>query len=240
MKIQQDLPTGERKKTMVRSMFDDIAPTYEKTNSFISFGLDKYARRIALKELRMPPGSIVVDLACGTGDFSRMLNAHNMVPVACDLSFGMLNHAHATQDRIQFDATVLPLPSNSCDGVVCGYAMRNFVELGTVFEEIMRVLKSGGRFVAVDVSVPKNRLLKLGNRIWFAKIAPKVGWLISKNKDAYEYLPRSTAYLPSEKALSDMMIKAGAQNVHITPLLGGSLILISATKAPRDKDAIGF
>lgn len=230
MKTMEELPTGDRKRTMVRSMFDDIAPTYEKTNRMISFGLDKYARRVALKELRVSPGSVVVDLASGTGDFARMLSAHNMTPLAVDLSYGMLANAHDVENRIQCDGTYLPLPDNSCDAVVSGYSLRNFVELSELFVEIMRVLHDGGRFVAVDVSVPINPVLKMGNRVWFAHVAPKIGWLISKNRKAYEYLPRSTAYLPTRERLVSLLVAAGAENVQVTPLIGGSLVLISATK----------
>ncbi len=230
MTTTQDLPVGNKKKEMVRSMFDDIAPTYEKANSIISLGMDNYGRKVALKELRARPGSIVIDLASGTGDMYRLLEQQSMKPIACDLSFGMLAHAHPGENRIQCDGTLLPLETESCDAIVCGYALRNFVDLTKLFPELMRVLKPGGRFVAVDVSVPSNPLLRMGNKLWFAKIAPKIGWLISKNKSAYEYLPRSTAYLPSKAILTDMLSDSGATNISITDLIGGSLVLISATK----------
>jgi demethylmenaquinone methyltransferase/2-methoxy-6-polyprenyl-1,4-benzoquinol methylase len=232
MTTHTPLPLGDEKKQMVQQMFDDIAPTYEKANRFISFGLDNYARRIAMKELRITPGSIVIDLASGTGDFSRMLSREAMTPVACDLSYGMLHNDSESQLRVQCDGTHLPFGDESVDAVVCGYALRNFVDLNELFPEIMRVLKPQGRFVAVDVTVPSNPVLKAGNKLWFARIAPKLGWLISKNKKAYEYLPRSTAYLPDRETLMLMLEKASAENINITPLIGGSLALISATK-PR-------
>lgn len=230
MSTSSVLPTGDKKKAMVRSMFDDIAPTYEKTNRIISFGLDNFARRIAIKELRARPQSVVIDLASGTGDFSRMLENNCIQALSCDLSFGMLAQDSQSLRRIQCDGTQMPFPSDSVDGVVCGYALRNFVDLETSFAEILRVIKPGGRCVAVDVSVPKNPLLRAGNRLWFAKIAPKLGWLISKNKKAYEYLPRSTAYLPEQDILVDMLERAGGENINISPLIGGSLILVSVTK----------
>lgn len=234
MKTNEALPTGETKKKMVQSMFDDIAPTYEKANRFISFGLDNYARKIALKELRLPSGSVVIDLASGTGDFSRMLEAAGSIPISCDLSFGMLANDKTTKSRVQCDGTYLPFPDSSVDGLVCGYGLRNFVDLQKLFPEIMRVLKPGGRFCAVDVSVPKNPILKAGNNLWFVRIAPKLGWLISKNKSAYEYLPRSTAYLPSKNILEEYLEDSFAENIQISDLIGGSLILISATKQLDD------
>ena len=72
MKSNNVLPQGEEKKKMVRAMFDSIAPTYEKANTYMTFGLDKYARKILVKELRIPQHSLILDLASGTGDFSRM------------------------------------------------------------------------------------------------------------------------------------------------------------------------
>lgn len=233
MKTEPELPTGEEKKQMVKSMFDDIASTYETTNRFISLGLDRYARRIALKELRAPIGSTVFDLASGTGDLSRMIKAAHMVPISIDLSFGMLENAHGSENRIQCDGTQMPLASNSSDGIICGYGLRNFVDLDSLFVEAMRVLKVGSRFVAVDVSVPNNRILKLFNRLWLANIAPKIGSFISKNKSAYEYLPRSTAYLPVHNELKTMLENVGAENINITPIFGGSLILICATKSHK-------
>ena len=227
-----ELPTGAKKKSMVRSMFDDIAPTYERANSIISLGLDKRARNIAMKELRAAPGSLVIDLASGTGDLARMLNDNKITPLACDLSFGMLDNAHDTINRIQCDGSKMPFADNSCDAIICGYALRNFVDLESLFLEIMRVLKDGGRFVAVDVSVPRNPILKAGNKLWFAKIAPKLGWLISKNRSAYEYLPKSTAYLPPKSEIRDLLVESGGENVRISDLYGGSLILIRASKAP--------
>lgn len=234
MKNTTDLPQGQEKYERVQAMFDEIAPTYEKTNTAISFGLDKYARNIALKELRCAPGSTIIDMAAGTGDFYRLLSSKGMTPIACDFSYGMLDNAHNVSSRIQCDGTVMPFPDNSCDGLVCGYGLRNFVDLENFFAEIIRVLKPGGRFVAVDVSVPANPILRAGNRAWFAHVAPKVGWLISKNKEAYEYLPKSVSYLPSKEKIVSMFDSLDAENTKITPLIGGSLLLISTTKSLSD------
>ncbi len=230
MKVKPPLPQGDEKKRLVQEMFDDIAPTYEKANRIISFGLDKRHRRIALNELRASPGSTILDFACGTGDFTRMLTALNINSISCDLSFGMLNNGYDIPNPIQCDGTKLPLKKDSVDGVVCGYSLRNFVDLHGAFEEIFRVLKPGARFVALDITVPKNRIIKFFNQLWFARIAPKLGWLISKNKDAYEYLPRSTSYLPEGEVISKQLETVGAENISISPLVLGSLILICATK----------
>jgi len=236
MKTKEPLPQGEDKKKLVQAMFDDIAPTYEKTNRIISFGLDQKLRKTALKELRAAQGSTVLDFASGTGDFTRMLKSNDINPISCDLSFGMLSNGREIDNPIQCDGTKLPLGDNSVDGVVCGYSLRNFVNLQDTFNEIFRVLKPGARFVAVDITVPKNKAVKFVNQLWFAKTAPKLGWLISKNKGAYEYLPRSTSYLPDNEEISKQLENAGAENIAISPLVLGSLILICATKPKTISD----
>lgn len=230
MKINSDLPTGEEKKRIVRAMFDTIAPTYEKANTFMTFGLDKYARNILVKELRIADGSKVLDLASGTGDFSRIFSNLGHQTIAVDLSFNMLNVANNTPNKVQCDGTCLPFENDSFDAIVCGYALRNFVNLEELIIELFRVLKPGGKFMAVDVSVPTNKIMKLGNKLWFGKIAPKIGYAISKDKEAYAYLPKSTSYMPNDQILSQMFSDEGFDGVRVSRLVASSLIMVSASK----------
>lgn len=230
MRTNSALPTGSAKKKLVREMFDTIAPTYEKANTFMTFGLDKYARKIAMKELRLAKGSTVLDLASGTGDFSRMLQNEGMNSFAADLSFNMLKFAKGTKDPVQCDGTSLPFADSTFDGVLCGYALRNFVDLNSLIIEMARVLKPGGKFIAVDVSVPTNPIIKFGNQLWFARIAPKIGRIISKNRQAYEYLPRSTSYMPDDEKLTIMFAENGFDAVRVSRLVATSLIMVVAAK----------
>ncbi|MEI2834792.1 MAG: ubiquinone/menaquinone biosynthesis methyltransferase [Acidimicrobiia bacterium] len=230
MKSNNVLPQGEEKKKMVRAMFDSIAPTYEKANTYMTFGLDKYARKILVKELRIPQHSLILDLASGTGDFSRMFTKLGHDTLAVDLSFNMLKAGKDTKNKIQCDGTNLPFQNDSFDAIVCGYALRNFVNIDELIIELFRVLKPGGKFMAVDVSVPTNPIIKFGNQIWFNNIIPKIGRFISKNKEAYEYLPRSTSYLPSDDILSSKFKEQGFEAVRISRLVATSLIMINVTK----------
>ncbi len=230
MKINSDLPTGDEKKRVVRAMFDTIAPTYEKANTFMTFGLDKYARNILVKELRIADGSKILDLASGTGDFSRIFSNLGHQTIAVDLSFNMLNVANNTPNKVQCDGTCLPFENDSFDAIVCGYALRNFVNLEELIIELFRVLKPGGKFMAVDVSVPTNKIMKLGNKLWFGKIAPKIGYAISKDKAAYAYLPKSTSYMPNDQILSQMFSDEGFDGVRVSRLVASSLIMVSASK----------
>src|SRR5690349_12202538 len=145
MLAESALPEGDEKVRAVRSMFDAIAPRYDLVNRVMTFRMDVGWRTRTVRELRLDPGSLVADLACGTGDFCRELSAQGLQPVGFDLSFGMLANARTAAPLAQADILRLPLPDGSIDGVTCGFALRNLVELGGFFEELARVVRPGGR-----------------------------------------------------------------------------------------------
>src|SRR5688500_18511829 len=125
------LPEGEAKVEAVRSMFDAIAPRYDLVNRIMTFRMDVRWRRRTVRSLEVPPGSVVLDLACGTGDLCRELRAQGLRPIGVDLSFGMLAAARTDAPLVHGDALRLPLPDASVDGVMCGFALRNFERLPT-------------------------------------------------------------------------------------------------------------
>ena len=140
------LPQGEEKTRYVRSMFDAIAPRYELVNRLMTFGLDVRWRRRAIRDLRLTPGSRVLDLASGTGDLCIELDRQKMRPISVDFSFGMLRADHRSRaPRVQADVCVMPFPDAVADGVTCGFALRNFVDLGSFFDDLARVVRPGGR-----------------------------------------------------------------------------------------------
>jgi demethylmenaquinone methyltransferase/2-methoxy-6-polyprenyl-1,4-benzoquinol methylase len=227
-----DLPTGPEKTALVRSMFDTIAPRYDLVNRMMTFGLDVRWRRQSVRALGLPTGARVLDLACGTGDFLRILSAVGLAPFGMDLSWGML-HANATGFPLaQADGAALPVAASSVDGITCGYALRNFTELQAVFDEFGRVVRPGGRISLLEVDEPDHGLLLVGHRIWFRRVVPVIGGLFS-DPAAYRYLPRSTAYLPATGELRSMLTAAGFSTVNHRPLSGGLSQLITATRAGR-------
>src|SRR3954452_19202589 len=111
---------------MVREMFDTIAPRYDLVNRLMTFGLDVRWRKRTVRELRLPSGALVLDLAAGTGDLCRELTQAGSRPVGVDMSYGRLAAARTAAPLVQGDALRLPVPDGAADGVTCGFALRNF------------------------------------------------------------------------------------------------------------------
>ncbi|MFT4772801.1 MAG: demethylmenaquinone methyltransferase/2-methoxy-6-polyprenyl-1,4-benzoquinol methylase [Candidatus Azotimanducaceae bacterium] len=226
----EKLPEGEAKVAAVRDMFDAIAPKYDRLNRIISFRLDVRWRKRAVRDLALPAGSTVLDLASGTGDLCIDLSKAGMTPVSMDLSFGMLSADRSGSPRVQTDILRLPVPDASVDGVMCGFALRNLLDLPTFFNELGRVVKPGGRIALLDVSVPRNRVVRWGNGIYFGKIVPKIGAALSDGP-AYAYLPKSVAYLPEPATMISALRDAGFADAEHAQLSGGLTQLMVGTRA---------
>ncbi|HUP84332.1 MAG TPA: ubiquinone/menaquinone biosynthesis methyltransferase [Acidimicrobiales bacterium] len=229
MTTSKPLPQGEEKVKAVRSMFDAIAPRYDLVNRIMTFRLDVGWRRTAVRSLRLSPGSRVLDLAAGTGDLCRDLQRAGHVPIGADLSWGMLAHARTSAPLVQADALRLPLPEGAADGATCGFALRNFVDLGAFFLELCRVVRAGGRIALLDVAEPENKVLHWGHSVYFGKVVPRIGGLLS-DASAYRYLPQSVAYLPAPGVMLDLLGEAGFVEVDRRLLTGGIAQLITGTR----------
>jgi demethylmenaquinone methyltransferase/2-methoxy-6-polyprenyl-1,4-benzoquinol methylase len=225
----ENLPEGDDKVRAVRSMFDTIAPRYDMVNRVMTFRMDVGWRRRTVRDLRLGPGSRVADLACGTGDLCRELVAQDLVPVGFDLSYGMLANARTDVPLAQADILRLPVPDASLDGATCGFALRNLVELRAFFDELARVVRPGGRIALLEVAEPPNRALRWGHSIYFGKVVPKVGGLLS-DASAYQYLPKSVAYLPPPEEMLDDLADAGFSYVRRQLLSTGIAQLVTATR----------
>jgi demethylmenaquinone methyltransferase/2-methoxy-6-polyprenyl-1,4-benzoquinol methylase len=224
------LPQGDEKVTAVRQMFDAIAPRYDLVNRIMTFRLDVRWRRKAVRGLHLPVGSTVIDLASGTGDLCVDLHKAGHLPLSIDLSFGMLAADRSGAPRVQADILRLPLPDSSVDGATCGFALRNLVDLPRFFAELGRVLRPGGRIALLDVGVPHNKLVRWGNNLYFGKVVPKIGALLSDGA-AYRYLPKSVAYLPDPPAMLASLRAAGFADAEHHPLSGGITQLLLGTRA---------
>lgn len=224
------LPQGEAKTRQVRAMFDAIASRYELVNKLMTFGLDSKWRRRAVADLRLPPQSLVLDIAAGTGDFTRELTRQGQRAIATDLSYGMLQAGSAMPDIVQADASCLPFRSACFDGITCGYALRNFTDLAATFDEMARVTRGGGRISLLEVAEPRSGLWRAGFRFWFRRIVPFIGGLVS-DRAAYHYLPQSTAYLPASEEIVVMLNAAGFSAVNHRRIMGGLSQQFIATRS---------
>lgn len=231
MDAVSDLPKGSEKRRLVQDMFDAIAPRYDLLNRILTLRLDVRWRRRTVRQLRLSQRSTVADLACGTGDFCRELTALGHTTVGFDLSMGMLRAATQPLHLVQADVLALPLRTASVDGATCGFALRNLVELPPLFTELARVLRPGGRIGLLEVDKPSNPLLRWGHGLYFGRVVPVIGALVS-DRAAYRYLPESVSYLPPTSQLLADLAEAGFDDVNHHPLTGGIAQLITATRKP--------
>ena len=223
------LPDPSRKAQVVRGMFDRISKRYDLVNRVMTFGMDVGWRRRAVRELRLPGGALVADLACGTGDLCDELVTGGYRAVGIDFSHGMLLNAGTSAPLVEADALRLPLADGSVDGATCGFALRNVTELPALFAETARVLRSGGRAAFLETSEPDGRLLRAGHAVYFKRIVPLIGGALS-DREAYRYLPRSMAYLPEPARLHSMLADAGFAGVERIALGGGVAQLLVGTR----------
>lgn len=218
------LPPPEEKARAVRAMFDRISPTYDRVNRLMTFGADQRWRMALVDRLGISPADVVLDLACGTGDFAELCRARGALTVGLDFSRGMLERAAArsgeTAAWVQGDALRLPFRDGAFTAAVSGFALRNFASIPPVLAELARVLEPGGRLGLLEVDRPRNPLIALGHRAYFERAVPVLGGLLA-DRDAYRYLPASAAYLPGEAEMVAMLREAGFHRIRKRrPMLG--------------------
>jgi demethylmenaquinone methyltransferase/2-methoxy-6-polyprenyl-1,4-benzoquinol methylase len=217
---------------MVRAIFERIAPRYDRMNRLISLGLDRGWRERTLDAIAVGPGDVVLDLACGTGDFAEAAAARGARVVGVDIAREMLRTAQRRRVPAGFalcDGAALPLRDACASAVTCGFALRNFTSLPSVLAEVARVLRPSGRIGFLEVGTPTGRLTRAGHRVWFEHMVPWLGGLLA-DREAYRYLPRSVAYLPPAPQLCALVRNAGFERVALRPLFFGAAQLLTAVR----------
>jgi demethylmenaquinone methyltransferase / 2-methoxy-6-polyprenyl-1,4-benzoquinol methylase len=228
--IHTPLPAGEEKARVVEAMFDRIAPRYDLMNHLMTGGLDVLWRRRAVRELRLPRGATVADLACGPGELCRELHRQGYRAIGVDSSAGMLALAHGADELIRADILDLPIAAASVDGVTSGFALRNVVDISRCAAEMARVVRPGGRLAVLDLAEPRAATRWLQST-WVEHVVPRLGALLSDG-EAYRYLPASTAYLPDGPTLVGIFRAAGFTDTRRILLGFGAVQLLVGTRTP--------
>ncbi|MEG1684871.1 MAG: bifunctional demethylmenaquinone methyltransferase/2-methoxy-6-polyprenyl-1,4-benzoquinol methylase UbiE [Bacteroides sp.] len=231
----------EKKSVQVGAMFDNIAPTYDTLNHVFSMGIDKLWRKKAINRLLPFSPRKIMDVATGTGDFA--IQAYlKLLPeqlIGTDISEGMMQVGKEKVKRagligkILFakeDCENLSYQDNQFDAVTVAFGVRNFENLDKGLAEIYRVLNPGGQLVILELSIPEKQPIKWFYSIYSTVIIPSLGKLMSKDKNAYHYLPESIKAFPQGETMKGIISKAGFSKVNFERLTFGICTLYVATK----------
>ena len=228
------------KKQEVAEMFDNISARYDFLNHFLSLGIDKIWRRKAINQLRSTPVKKLIDIATGTGDFAiAALKLNPEEVIGLDISAGMLAVGEQKMIKNKVDSIIkmqlgdsenIPYDSNYFDALTVGFGVRNFENLELGLAEMLRVLKPGGKAVILEFSKPKRFPIKQIFGFYSRYFIPFFGKRISKDAQAYSYLPESVAAFPEGKDFVDILRKIGYKNIESTLVSGGIATIYAGIK----------
>ncbi len=213
----------------VREMFATIAGRYDLLNHLLSLNIDKKWRRLVVNRVRakiVARESLILDVACGTGDLSLMLfEIDGARVVGTDFCRPMLSIAAekvpADIRLIEGDALSLPFKDATFDAVTIAFGLRNLAGVESGLKELRRILKPNGWVAVLEFSRPSNALLRPLFGLYFRKILPLLGGVISGSRGAYSYLPASVSRFPDQQQLGSLMEQAGLDQVSFENLSGG-------------------
>jgi demethylmenaquinone methyltransferase/2-methoxy-6-polyprenyl-1,4-benzoquinol methylase len=222
---------GEAKGDYVRQIFSQIAPRYDLLNHLLSLNIDRAWRRraIAALEWRRNPSGLYVDLCAGTLDVAAMLAAepafHGRV-LAADFAEPMLRAglgktAGRAVSPVVSDALQLPVADGGAAGAIVAFGIRNVIDLDGALREVHRVLASRARFVILEFTTPANPIVRSLYHLYFHRVLPTIGGIVSGHPTAYRYLPESVAHFPGPVALAERLQATGFVDVHWRPLTFG-------------------
>jgi demethylmenaquinone methyltransferase/2-methoxy-6-polyprenyl-1,4-benzoquinol methylase len=223
--------SGSPRAQSVQSMFARIAPHYDSMNRLMTLGQDVRWRQEVIHRAALPPGGCLLDLGAGTGDLAA--EALRKFPgshvVAADFTLEMMQVGRTMKDACLAwsgaDALHLPFPASSFDAVVSGYLLRNVSDIPQVLCEQRRVLKSGGRIVALDTTRPPRNILSPFINFHLHTVIPALGHLLTGDTEAYTYLPDSTQGFLSAEQLAARLIQAGFRQVGFRRLMFGTMAI---------------
>ena len=221
----------DEKKTMVREVFDSVAPKYDLMNDLMSLGIHRVWKRIFINVLAPSPRRDLLDLAGGTGDITfGWLEGGGGPAILSDINAAMLEvgrdraMAKGLGGKLTFlnaDAEKLPLPDRSVDTVSMSFGLRNCTDKDAVIAEARRVLKPGGRFCVLEFSRVQVAALSPVYDLWSFQVLPRLGKIVANDADSYQYLAESIRMMPDQETLAQMFRNAGLGRVTVRNLSGG-------------------
>ncbi|HVM87755.1 MAG TPA: bifunctional demethylmenaquinone methyltransferase/2-methoxy-6-polyprenyl-1,4-benzoquinol methylase UbiE [Puia sp.] len=234
----------QEKKEQVADMFDQIAFRYDFLNRFLSGGIDVYWRKKAIRELKEINPKVILDVATGTADVALMM-AKYLRPEkidGIDISEGMLELGRkkianyklkSTIELCVGDSEAINFPNATFDAVTVAFGVRNFANLEKGLEEMLRVLKPGGKLVVLEFSRPKQFLFKRFYAFYMKTAAAGIGKWVARNKEAYEYLHESVKAFPEGKDFLDILNKTGFKDTYLKTLSLGICTIYCGRKEKR-------
>lgn len=232
----------QTKKEQVEQMFDNIAPTYDRLNHILSFNIDKLWRRRVVRILRKSNPDMVMDMATGTGDLAIAMarRIKDVRILGIDLSEEMLAVARqkieseGVSDRIEVkkgDAENLTfVDSETMDAATVAFGVRNFENLEKGLAEIYRTLRTGGKLIVLEFSIPRNPLVRWVYAQYSHRLLPRIGAMLSKDRQAYDYLPDSVEEFPSPERFAEILRGVGFSDIKARSQSFGIAHIYEATK----------
>ncbi len=223
----------DEKTRLVRGVFDRVASRYDLMNDLMSGGIHRLWKAELIDRLNPRPGQKLLDLAGGTGDIARRFLARagqGSAAIVCDINESMIRRGRDRSidagiiDDILWtvgDAEALPFASGSIDACTISFGLRNVTGVAAALCEVRRVLKPGGRFLCLEFSRVEGRMLRRAYDLYSFAVLPRLGQLVARDRDAYQYLVESIRRFPAQKELATMMQDAGLEQVSWRNLSGG-------------------
>ena len=229
-----------QKQELVNSVFDSVASSYDIMNDLMSIGIHRLWKEALLDWMAPRPNQILADLAGGTGDVSlKFLERGGQFAHVIDINEQMLAAGRKRkvmnkfQERLNWlagDAQDIPLADNSVDRVIIAFGLRNVPDRMKALNQIVRILKPGGRFCCLEFSHVKNPILSSVYDGWSFNILPKLGQIVAGEAQPYQYLVESIRRFPSEAELCSMMADTGMAQIKVRNLSGGIAAIHSGWK----------
>jgi demethylmenaquinone methyltransferase/2-methoxy-6-polyprenyl-1,4-benzoquinol methylase len=224
------------KKKQVQRIFDSISNKYDLLNHLLSGGIDYYWRKKALKLSKINSNSKLLDVACGTGDFSIAAKKMGITKITgADLSLNMLklfnNKVNWSKGNVvESVAENLPFKDEVFTNITVAFGVRNFYDILEGFKSFYRVLKPNGKVTILEFRLPSNPIVKTIYLFYFKNILPLIGRIISKDKEAYTYLPESVGEFNEKVQLKKLLSEAGFTKVTVKAITFGIVQIAIAEK----------